>query len=955
MENDSIIGIDLGTTNSCACLYPEKIIAAPNGERTIPSVIGFPDPKNENKILVGKDAIKNNNIKKIPLLYDSKRFIGRTIDDPIIKEEQKFLSYKIVKDPNGDKVKLSCNVGGNKKLEFYPEEVSAEILKQIKRNAEKFFNKKINRAVITVPAYFNNSQRESTKKAGEIAGFKVERIINEPTAAALAYGLNEYKKNEDNEDDDDDDGEKKEKKILVFDLGGGTFDVSILSIEKEDKDESFIVIGTGGNNHLGGRDFDKIIYELILEEIDYRITDIKLSNSNERYDYLIEKKEELLKNEKKFMELCEKYKIQLSEPETYEINNVLDLDISIFRSNFETKLYPFIKECMDIVQKTLKTAKVKEKQISHIILIGGSTKIPIIKDELGKMFDNSKIYDSINPDEAVAIGASIQAAIIQNIKSDNIMNTFLFDSTPLDLGLEVKEKNNAQKKMGIIIPRNTKIPHEKIRTINTTKDNQQNATIKIFEGNFPEVEKNHFLGKFTLTNLPLKPAGEVKMKLIYKIDNNSILTVTAQDISNPDNVKDIKIININSTLSDEDVKKLKTKSEKYIYDDNENIIYNICKLRKNYKNDLNDGKKIEILNKIIPLQEKLISLINLNFNDENNETLIEKYFIYTSYLFKEFSLLLAIKSISHADIDNIQQKIKLYVDTLLNNQNYLTLNDYLELISNFINYNKKNENLNQTYIFILSHIFDNFSQKGIKLFKEDKYDESYKLLNIIIQQIEIKFLGKNQDNIDEKLKKIYEETNKYNNYLSSIYLRKKHADKLYETSIKGDYVNFESIELLIASYIAILLDNKENIIKNINDDCLEKIVKMYYIKTGIDGMNKDNAIDYIKKNYINNLNEIKYEIKNKNHNQNDLFDSIEKFTKKIMDFNITEGERIKKKLTFFENEKNAKNAKNLLRAIQKDFQSDKNSDNFKKEINDVFQAISSIANEFEDKLKSKKK
>ena len=229
MINDPIIGIDLGTTNSCAAIYPEKIIPAQNGDRTIPSVIGFPDSNDENKILVGKDAIKDNNFKKIPLLYDSKRFIGRNFNDPEVKEEGKYLSYKLVEDKSNSKVKLCCQIG-NKTKEFYPEEVSAEILKQIKLNAEKFLKIKVNRAVITVPAYFNNSQRESTKKAGEIAGFTVERIINEPTAAALAYGLNEYKekkkeKKETTKENSDSDDDEEEKKILVFDLGGGTFDV----------------------------------------------------------------------------------------------------------------------------------------------------------------------------------------------------------------------------------------------------------------------------------------------------------------------------------------------------------------------------------------------------------------------------------------------------------------------------------------------------------------------------------------------------------------------------------------------------------------------------------------------------------------------------------------------------------------------------------------------------------
>jgi len=297
MISDPIIGIDLGTTNSCAFIYPEKLIPAQNGERTIPSVIGFPDPNNENKIIVGKDAIKNNDFKKIPLLYDSKRFIGRSFNDPEIKDEAKYLSFDLIEDKINQKVKLKIKIG-EKIKEFYPEEVSAIILKQIKINAEKFLKTKVNRVVITVPAYFNNSQREATKKAGEIAGFIVERIINEPTAAALAYGLKEKKKTKTGDDDDDDEDEKNsEEKILVFDLGGGTFDVSILSLEKDEDDENFIVKGTGGNNHLGGRDFDKIIFDLVLEEIDNEILNERFNKNDsiERIEYLEEKKKEIKK------------------------------------------------------------------------------------------------------------------------------------------------------------------------------------------------------------------------------------------------------------------------------------------------------------------------------------------------------------------------------------------------------------------------------------------------------------------------------------------------------------------------------------------------------------------------------------------------------------------------------------------------------------------------------------
>ena len=956
MNNDPIIGIDLGTTNSCAAIYPEKIIPAQNGDRTIPSVLGFPDSNDENKILVGKDAIKDNNFKKIPLLYDSKRFIGRNFNDPEVKEEGKYLSYKLVEDESNSKVKLCCQIG-NKTKEFYPEEVSAEILKQIKLNAEKFLKIKVNRAVITVPAYFNNSQRESTKKAGEIAGFTVERIINEPTAAALAYGLNEFKEKKKEKKDtikenSDDDNDEEEKKILVFDLGGGTFDVSILSLEKDGDDENFEVKGTGGNNHLGGRDFDKIIYDLIIEEIDAQINIEKYStNTVERIEYLEEKKKEILKNEKKFMELCENYKIQLSD--SLEVNNVFDLDISIYRSNFEFKIDRYIDECMNIVKKTLNDAGVEKDEIEHIILIGGSTRIPKIQETIQKMFNTNKIYTSINPDEAVAIGASIQAAIIQHVKSDNIMNTFLFDRTPLDLGLEIENKREDSLKMGVIIKKNTKIPCEEKKIIKTTHDNQQRATIKIYEGNYKELEKNHFLGKFTLTNLPQKKAGRVHMELTYKIDSNSILTVTAQEVSNPENKKDIQIINSNNTLTQEQVDELREKSEKYIHDfidENENIINNICKERNKYNNNLKEDEKKKIIQKIFKLLEKLISYIKINEN--NNQTNYEKYYIYISYLFKEISIFLSISSISNEDIDFIKEKIQFYIDSLLKLNDKIELNNFLDLISNFYLV-KRNENLNNIYNFSLWYIFDIFSKKGQKLFEDEKYEESYKILNVIVQHLEIKFIGKNNETTDENILNLYKYAKKFNDYISTIYLRKKNTDEMYETSIKGDYIIYEYLELVYTSYIKILIDNKENIIKNINDDCLKKLANVIFIQTGkkMENKNEEDVIKSIKDDYLNNLSDIFNS--NKKKNNNNLFEEIENFTNKIMKLNLTEANRTERNLINFKNKKNIKNAKKLIRAIQQDFQKDKNTDNFQNEMKNVFEKISVIANKFDEKITKK--
>jgi DNA-binding ferritin-like protein len=327
--------------------------------------------------------------------------------------------------------------------------------------------------------------------------------------------------------------------------------------------------------------------------------------------------------------------------------------------------------------------------------------------------------------------------------------------------------------MGVIIKKNTEIPYEYKRTIRTTHDNQERATIKIYEGNYKELEKNHFLGKFTLTNLPRRPAGKVEMELTYKIDSDSILTVTAQEISNPENKKFIQIINTNNTLTNEQVDELREKSEKYIHDfidENENIISKICNLRNKFNNKLKDEKKKEIIQKIFRHLENLISLIKINEN--NNQTNYEKYYIYISYLFKEMSIFLTIKAISNEDLEFIKNKIKFYIDSLLNLNDKLELNNLLDLISNFYIV-LKNENINNIYIFSLLYIFDIFSKKGQKLFENEKYDESYKILNVIVQQIEIKLIGKNNEITDENILSLYRFAKKFNDYISTIYLRKK--------------------------------------------------------------------------------------------------------------------------------------------------------------------------------------
>ena len=722
LEDEYAIGLDLGTTFSCIGVYRNggiEIIPNANGEKTTPSIViitNDPNKKEELKILVGEETtdflVKNYD----SCIYEIKRLIGRKYKE--VKKEIEKLPFKIIKANDEDSTEIEIKLNGITK-KYSPVEISSFIIKKMVKNAENYLNKRITKLVITVPAYFNDSQRKLTKQAAELIGLKVIRVINEPTAAALCYGF-ELDKN-------------TNQKILVFDLGGGTFDVSILDLsissEKDDdntKFKTFKVLSTSGDTQLGGEDFDN-------ELVNYFLSRRK------------EFEDEMRKDNKAIKRLkiaCENVKKILSESnETIiHVNNFYmnkeDLIDKINVAKFNELCKPHFDKLELCLNDAISQAKLEKKDIDQIILVGGSTKIPKVREIVRKYFPDlpdSAINKEINPDEAVAYGATIDAEKILHNRDNNISNVHFLDITPLSLGTNCLNTSNDPKikeegeVMSVIIKRGTPVPTYGEQAYYNTRDNQKKMPIDIYEGEKKYVKYNHLLKKSNIEGLTERPKGKTKVVVKFEIDINGILNIKAKEESENNDGKtlELSIKNDEISLSEEEIESLMEKNIELINKiskeiDISNLKDTLKKYKEEYESTEDEGDKILIITNYNNILEEFIDKFDKNYD---NETMLEKLYLYVKELFLSYleTIKLSLdKGEQKALFDNINKYTNIFVDKT---------SGYLNSLLTILESLKDNKKYKLNFYILIISIMENLNEHGKKtIYSNAKFCKYHSLI-----------------------------------------------------------------------------------------------------------------------------------------------------------------------------------------------------------------------------------